>query len=150
MPSHTRCTHKSFTVFVVKETNHFQGNFIFCLFKDWPSASTHFDHLSGKLWIPCQKNFLFCGKTFVESLSHFFEIAEVLLGKRVSHWCEEVIVRCHQVKGLQQGRKDVPPKRFQGVSPVLMCETGHCHVTKSLGHVSWPIPVVFRSMRDSN
>jgi hypothetical protein len=34
--------------------------------------------------------------------------------------------------------------------PVLMCETGHCRVTKSLCHVSWPILVVFQSMRDSN
>ena len=40
--------------------------------------------------------------------SNFFEIAEVLLCKRVSHWCEEVIVRWRQVKGLQQGR-------FQGL-----------------------------------
>ena len=45
----TRCTHKSFMVFVVKETSNFQENFIFCLFKDWPSACTHFDRLSGKL-----------------------------------------------------------------------------------------------------
>ena len=44
----TRCTHKSFRVFVVKQTNNFQGNFIFRLFKDWP-ASTYFDHPSGKL-----------------------------------------------------------------------------------------------------
>jgi hypothetical protein len=29
--------------------------------------------------------FLFCGKTFVEPFSNFFEIAEVLQCKRVSH-----------------------------------------------------------------
>ena len=76
-----------FAVFVVKETNNFQGNFIFFLFKDWPSASTHFDYLSDKLWIPRQKN-CFC---FMANFSNFFEIAEVLLCKRVSHWWEEVI-----------------------------------------------------------
>ena len=27
-------------------------------------------------------------QTFVEAFSHFFEIAEVLLCKRVSHWCK--------------------------------------------------------------
>ena len=31
------------------------------------------------------------------------------------HWCEEVIVRCRQVRGLRRGRKDFPSKRFQGV-----------------------------------
>ena len=56
-------THKSFGVFVVKEINNFQGNFIFSLFKNWPSASTHFDHLSGKLWIPHQKNFFLLWQT---------------------------------------------------------------------------------------
>ena len=35
------------------------------------------------------------------------------------------------------------------VSLVLMFEMGHC-VTKALFRVSWTIPVVFQSMRDSN
>ena len=38
-----------------------------------------------------EKLFFFCGKPFIEPFSNFFEIAEVLLCKRVSHWCEEVI-----------------------------------------------------------
>ena len=40
-----------------------------------------------------EKLFLFCSKTFVEPFSHFFEIAEVLLCKRMSHWYREEIVR---------------------------------------------------------
>ena len=52
----TSCTHKYFSrVIVVKERKNFRGNFIFRLFKDWPSASTHFDHLSDKLLITRQK-----------------------------------------------------------------------------------------------
>jgi hypothetical protein len=63
-------------VFVVKETNNFQGNFILRLIKDWPSASTHFDHLSGKLSIPCQKNcFCFAAK---HSLSHFYTSSKLM------------------------------------------------------------------------
>ena len=37
---------------------------------------------------------------------------------------------------------------FKVSFPVLMCETGHCRVTKSFFHVPWPILVVFRSMCD--
>ena len=62
-----------------------------------------------------EKLFFFCGKPFIEPFFNFFEIAEVQLCKRVSHWCKEVIVRCRQVKVLQRGWKDVPSKRFQGV-----------------------------------
>ena len=29
------------------------------------------------------------------------------------------------------------------LSSVLMCEMGNCRVTKSLCHISWPIPVIF-------
>ena len=36
------------------------------------------------------------------------------------------------------------------LSPVLMCEMVHSRVRKSLCHFSWPIPVVFLSMHDSN
>ena len=36
------------------------------------------------------------------------------------------------------------------LSPVLMCETGHCRIKKSLCYVSWPILVVFQPTRDSN
>ena len=60
-----------------------------------------------------EKLFLFYGKTFVEPFSHFFEIAEVLFCKRVSHWCKKVIVRCRQVKGLQRGGRMSHPSDFK-------------------------------------
>ena len=61
--------------FGVKKQIIFKGNSFFIYSKYWPSASTHLAHLQGKLWIPCQKNFFFCGKSFVEPFSNFFEIA---------------------------------------------------------------------------
>ena len=81
-----------------------------------------------------EKMFLFCSKTFVEPFSYFLEISEVLLCKRVYHWYEEVIVRCRQVKGLQQGKGCPIQAISRCLSPVLICEMGHCRVTKSLCH----------------
>ena len=107
--------------FVVRKQIILKGNTFVVYTKYWPSDSTHFAHLSDKLWIPRQKNYLFYGKTFVEPFSNFFEIAEALFCKHVSHWREEVIVICRQVKGLQRGQKGVPSKRFQGVFCQFWC-----------------------------
>jgi hypothetical protein len=138
--------------FVVRKHIILKGNSFFVYTIYWPSDSTHFAHLPGMLWIPRQKKLiLFNGKTFVEEFSNFFEIAEALLCKRVSHWCDNVIVRWRQVKGLQWGRKGCPIQAISRcLSLVLMRETGNGRVTKSLCHVVWPIPVAFRSMHDSN
>ena len=122
-------------IFVVKEQIILKRTSFITDAKYWSSASIHFAHLSGKLWIPCQKNcFLFCGKTFVEPFSNFFKIAEVLLCKRVFHWCEEVISQMPSGQKITAGVEGCPIQAISRcLSPVLMRETGHCRVTKSLG-----------------
>ena len=115
----TRCMHK---VFVVNEKQIiFKGISCFVYSKDWPSASTRYDHLSGKLWIPrLKKCFYFAEK---HSLSHFQTSSKLLkcCYASASYWCEELLVRCRQVKGLRRGRKDVPSKWFQGVFHQFWC-----------------------------
>ena len=146
----TSCTHTSFTVFVVKETNNFQWNFIFRLFNDWTSASTHYDHLSCKLWIPRQKN-CFCFAT-KHSLNHFPTSSKLL--KCCSASVCPIDAKRWQMPPSQRITAAAEGCPIQAISrclsSVLMCETGHCRVTKSLCHVSCSIPVIFRSMCDSN
>ena len=62
--------------FVVRKHIILKGNSFFVYTKYWPSDSTHFAHLPGKLWIPRQKNcFCFTAK---HSLSHFHTSLKLL------------------------------------------------------------------------
>ena len=147
--TYTRCTHKFLLVFVVRKHIILKGNSFFVYTKYWSSDSTHFAHLSGKLWIPCQKNcFCFTAK---HSLSHFSLLQNCWSAALQAYI---PLMRRGQMPPGQRiiaGAKGGPIQAISRcLSLVFMCETGHCRVTKSLCHVFWPILVDFWSMHDSN
>ena len=125
---------KSFCQFLwLKKQIIFKEISFFVDSKDWPSASTYFDHLSGKLWIPHQKNCL----SFVANhlLSHFPTSSKLL------NCCSGSAYPIDDSQMLPDqriiaGAKGCP---IQAISRclllVLMCDMGQCRVTKSLCHV---------------
>ena len=79
----------------------------------WLSASKHFAHNRYVINTSPEELFIFFGKPFVEPFSNFFEIAEVLLSKRVSNWCKEVISDCSRSEDYSGGGRMSHPSNFK-------------------------------------
>ncbi|GFR07782.1 hypothetical protein TNCT_552151 [Trichonephila clavata] len=95
-----------------------------------------------------EKWLYFCKKPFFEPFFNFFEIAALRTRAPLMRGGDSQMVPGLKTTADAKGCPIQAISRY--LSLVLLCEMEHYRLTKSLCHVFWPIPVVFRSMRDLN